>query len=206
MHLAGGSPPPKRNRIQTTRVCATMLGWALGSCRCADTRPFEMFARRFQLMLCHKIRQGRLQPPTPQPLARQWTSAARLGSCTPPLPAGEPCDSLVPPASPAVLAPTGFRPLHRFIFPFLLLTRQSRASLPWELLVGSDVPHLFPSAAIAHAFGHTPQSIFLHVAAVPRLPPDCWRPPVPGEMPSHQPGHGASQGPARSCRDPGGKK
>lgn len=112
----GGALPQKETEFKP-HVCVQPC-LALGSCCCADTRPFETFARRFQLMLCHKICQGRLQPPTPQPLARQGTSAARLGSCTLPLPAGELCDSLVPPASPAVLAPTGFRPLRRFIFPF----------------------------------------------------------------------------------------
>ena len=69
MDLAGGSPRPKKPQFKPHICAQPRLAW--GSCCCADTRPFETAARGFQLMLCHKICQSRLQPPTPQPPARR---------------------------------------------------------------------------------------------------------------------------------------
>lgn len=59
-------------------------------------------------------------------------------------------------------------------FPLLLLTHQHQASLPWELLVSSDLSHFLPLEGTARAFGHAPalpQSIFLHMGAVAQWTP-----------------------------------
>lgn len=67
-------------------------------------------------------------------------------------------------------------------FPFLLLTCQHQASLPWELPASSDASHLFPLEAIARSFGFAPaapRSIFFLVAVVARLLPHLLEAPSP---------------------------
>lgn len=348
MDLAGGSPRPKKPQFKPHICAQPRLAW--GSCCCADTRPFETAARGFQLMLCHKICQSRLQPPTPQPPAwrggicslagklcpaiagwgapaacpmpvrwghgRPGTAAGSAGpggtpqsgaSPRAPMPHSGPCSpppqtpqrqhpgclegelmsplsqprwvgqeaarshpqpwgahrqaapgsagtptasraglsqtkggpeancksgggslhgwsitiaehpagwatarcSLVPPASPAALAPTSFRPLCCFIFPFCCLTVSTghhcrRSSRPARMCLTSSPwqPSRSPLATLQPLHGAS-SSAWLRCPGCRR---GCWSPPVPRELPSRQPGHGASWGPARSCRDPGGKK